>query len=107
MRLRHPTVAQQRRARTASEEMGDDSSATVKGVVESQLGGVRELDDDIFAYILGIVQDVDSHGCDPETLTETVRGWENNGVVVVGVQGYLFESSSVNSTISWTAKSAC
>lgn len=80
MCLRHPTVAQQRHARTTSEEMGDDNSVTVKAVVEKQLGGVRELDDDIFAYILGIVQDVDSHGCDPETLSETVRGWENNVV---------------------------
>lgn len=45
----------------------------IEAVVTAELGGVKELDEDIFAYILGIVQDTDSHGCDPETLTETVR----------------------------------
>lgn len=50
-----------------------DDPAAVEAVVDEQLGGVRELDEDIFAYILGIVKDVDSHGCDPETLAETVR----------------------------------
>lgn len=41
--------------------------------MDAQLGAVKELDEDIFAYILGIVKDIDAHGCDPETLAETVR----------------------------------
>lgn len=45
----------------------------VEAVVNTELGAVKELDEDIYAYILGIVQDIDSHGCDPETLQETVR----------------------------------
>ncbi|CBN75378.1 conserved unknown protein [Ectocarpus siliculosus] len=48
------------------------SDAAVEAVVEKQLGAVKELDEDIFVYILGIVKDVDAHGCDPETLAETV-----------------------------------
>lgn len=48
------------------------NDAAVEAVVDKQLGSVKELDEDIFAYILGIVKDVDSHGCDPETLLETV-----------------------------------
>ncbi|CAM9619271.1 unnamed protein product [Scytosiphon promiscuus] len=48
------------------------TDAAVEGVVDAQLGAVKELDEDIFAYILGIVKDVDAHGCDPETLAETV-----------------------------------
>lgn len=49
------------------------SDAEVEAVVDSQLGAVKELDEDIFAYILGIVKDTEAHGCDPETLAETVR----------------------------------
>ena len=49
------------------------SDAAVNDVVHAQLGAVKELDEDVFAYILGIVKDVDAHGCDPETLGETVR----------------------------------
>lgn len=49
------------------------SDAAVEALVEKQLGAVKELDEDIFVYILGIVKDVDAHGCDPETLAETVR----------------------------------
>lgn len=52
--------------------MSDDAAA-VEAVVDAELGAVKELDEDVFAYILGIVKDVDSHGCDPETLAETVR----------------------------------
>lgn len=48
------------------------TDAAVEAVVDAQLGAVKELDEDIFAYILGIVKDVDAHGCDPETLAETV-----------------------------------
>lgn len=48
------------------------SDAAVNEVVNAQLGAVKELDEDVFAYILGIVMDVDAHGCDPETLGETV-----------------------------------
>ncbi|CAN0118455.1 unnamed protein product, partial [Laminaria digitata] len=48
------------------------SDAAVNHVVNAQLGAVKELDEDVFAYILGIVKDVDAHGCDPETLGETV-----------------------------------
>lgn len=44
----------------------------VETVVDAQLGAVKKLDEDIFAYILSIVKDVDAHGCDPETLAETV-----------------------------------
>lgn len=50
-----------------------DDPVAVEAVVDEQLGGVRDLDEDIFSYISGIVKDVDSHGCDPETLGETVR----------------------------------
>lgn len=53
--------------------MSAPSDAEVEAVVDAQLGAVKELDEDIFAYILGIVKDVDAHGCDPETLAETVR----------------------------------
>lgn len=49
-----------------------DPAAAIEAVVDAELGAVRELDEDIFAYVLGIVQDVDAHGCDPETLAETV-----------------------------------
>lgn len=52
--------------------MSSSSDAEVEAVVDAQLGAVKELDEDIFAYILGIVKDVDAHGCDPETLAETV-----------------------------------
>lgn len=48
--------------------------AVVQGIIDAELGGVKELDEDIFAYIAGIVHDTDSHGCDPETLCETVSG---------------------------------
>lgn len=51
----------------------EDTDAAVESVVETELGAVKELDEDVFAYIMGIVKDVDSHGCDPETLSETVR----------------------------------
>lgn len=58
---------------TASVKGGMSSSdAAVNEVVNAQLGAVKELDEDVFAYILGIVKDVDAHGCDPETLGETV-----------------------------------
>lgn len=52
--------------------MSSDDAA-VENIVRKELGAVKELDDDVYAYILGIVKDVDSHGCDPETLAETVR----------------------------------
>lgn len=52
--------------------MSSPSDAEVEAVVDAQLGAVKELDEDIFAYILGIVKDIDAHGCDPETLAETV-----------------------------------
>lgn len=48
------------------------TDVAVNEVVNAQLGAVKELDEDVFAYILGIVKDVDAHGCDPETLAETV-----------------------------------
>lgn len=60
--------------------MSNDAAA-VEAVVDAELGAVKELDEDVFAYILGIVQDVESHGCDPETLAETVR-WEARNAVV-------------------------
>lgn len=53
--------------------MSSSSDAQVEAVVNAQLGAVKELDEDIFAYVLGIVKDIDAHGCDPETLAETVR----------------------------------
>ena len=49
------------------------NDTAVEAVVDNELGSVKELDEDVFAYIVGIVKDVDSHGCDPETLSETVR----------------------------------
>lgn len=49
------------------------NDAAVEAVVDAELGAVKELDEDVFAYIVGIVKDVDAHGCDPETLAETVR----------------------------------
>lgn len=49
------------------------TDTAVEAVVDAQLGAVKDLDEDIFAYILGIVKDVEAHGCDPETLAETVR----------------------------------
>lgn len=49
------------------------TDAAVEAVVNEELGAVKELDEDIYAYILGIVKDTDAHGCDPETLAETVR----------------------------------
>lgn len=59
---------------TASIKGGMSSTdAAVEDVVNAQLCAVKELDEDVFAYILGIVKDVDAHGCDPETLGETVR----------------------------------
>ncbi|CAM9838240.1 unnamed protein product [Ascophyllum nodosum] len=48
------------------------NDTAVEAVVDNELGSVKELDEDVFAYIVGIVKDVDSHGCDPETLSETV-----------------------------------
>lgn len=54
------------------------TDAAVEAVVDAQLGTVKELDEDIFAYILGIVKDVDAHGCDPETLAETVSSSREN-----------------------------
>ena len=55
------------------------TDAAVEAVVNEQLGAVKELDEDIYAYILGIVKDIDAHGCDPETLAETVREGEERG----------------------------
>eukprot|EP00752_Nemacystus_decipiens_P014231 g12659.t1 len=52
--------------------MSSSKDAEVEAVVDAQLGAVKELDEDIFSYILGIVKDTDAHGCDPETLSETV-----------------------------------
>lgn len=49
------------------------NDTAVQEVVDTELGAVRELDEDVFAYISGIVKDIDSHGCHSETLSETVR----------------------------------
>ncbi len=55
------------------------TDAAVEAVVNEELGAVKELDEDIYAYILGIVKDTDAHGCDPETLAETVRKRRGEG----------------------------
>lgn len=49
------------------------NDTAVQAVVDNELGAVKELDEDVFAYICGIVKDIDSHGCHAETLSETVR----------------------------------
>jgi hypothetical protein len=46
--------------------------AAVQGVLDRELAGLRAVDSDVFEYVSSMLADVESHGCDAETLQDMV-----------------------------------
>jgi hypothetical protein len=44
----------------------------VEQVLSEHLSALKEIDGDVYEYVGGILNDVEAHGCDAETLQESV-----------------------------------